>query len=424
MHDPSANAVLTNRKGRALSGRHRPGLRIARPQINRHIPLTGGPAVIKGARLKPACPSGRGGSTPPPGTASDLRECEQIVQLVGSCPSGSTQFVPPLLAACQRARRARPRAPPRLDVGPPGRRRPRPNDRPPTPARMINDHGMTPVEDKPSASELALANRSWLAAVPIRCHFRGDALRVGKCRVEQQIPAQASGLAAGEDRTKLADRPWLVTDVLARDESSAKIVAADHFDEARALLRMLSDDIRGPIHTDMVTISKEGQPCWARSLGDLYVVRRADAAGTLWPSMHELSEAMTRSDQDRTDWERRTVAACRWYHRAASAGWPLASRQWRIGNHEGDHLRRLVADEVKSVRQRQHRDQMPAAGTRRRPRHRWHEIQSRGHLTRRLDTIVVSATPDSPPEQPDRRRRPLTGHLRQDGEEIPVNARS
>jgi len=175
------------------------------------------------------------------------------------------------------------------------------------------------------ASEIALPNRSWLAAVPIRCHFRGRVLTVGKCRVEQQIPSQASGFAIAEDRDKLIERPWLVTDVLARDRSSAMIVAADHFDEARALLRMLSDDIRRPIHTDIVTISEEEQLSWARSLGDLYIVRRADAAGTLWPSMRELSEAMTRKDGDRTDWERRTVAACRWYHRAASAGWPSAS---------------------------------------------------------------------------------------------------
>jgi hypothetical protein len=41
--------------------------------------------------------------------------------------------------------------------------------------------------------------------------------------------------------------------------------------------------------------------------------------------MRELSDAMSRPDDARTDWERRTVAACRWYHRAMTARWPSAS---------------------------------------------------------------------------------------------------
>ncbi len=47
-----------------------------------------------------------------------------------------------------------------------------------------------------------------------------------------------------------------------------------------------------------------------------------DSTGKLWPGYHELSDALARPEDKRTDLEQRAAGAARWWRRASMSTWP------------------------------------------------------------------------------------------------------
>lgn len=162
----------------------------------------------------------------------------------------------------------------------------------------------------------------WIG-VPIAAHFTGDALDLGRCRLIRELPAAAKAdVFASADAFR--DRQVLATEVKARDPISAEIRARDALDEGISLLRLVADEpSEHPVGTHCWI--REEQPGFAYRSSDMWFVRRAGSEGTLWPPYRDLARSMAVSAAEQTEWERRAIAACRWYNRAMSAGWPSVS---------------------------------------------------------------------------------------------------
>ena len=80
-------------------------------------------------------------------------------------------------------------------------------------------------------------------AVPVSTiHFNGASLMLGRCEVVHELPAEAKLLLQPHERDDFKAPTFLTTHVPARDQYSAQVRARDHFEEARALLRLIAND--------------------------------------------------------------------------------------------------------------------------------------------------------------------------------------
>jgi hypothetical protein len=147
---------------------------------------------------------------------------------------------------------------------------------------------------------------------------------VGPCVVVQNLDDVEQGLAslyapmASDMRS-----PFIYTTVEARDQFSARILAIEAFAEAEAAVALLTGwtgapDVRHLTVNSPVTHYSSGSAA-------IRQIQRIDASGNLWPGYHELSEALARLPEQRTDWEQRALAASRWFHVAKNSDWPSQS---------------------------------------------------------------------------------------------------
>ena len=99
------------------------------------------------------------------------------------------------------------------------------------------------------------------------------------------------------------------------------VLALDRFDEARAVLAMADlwrvPQVRPAIITARGDSMTETSPASSR----IVAVAHVDSTGRWHPGYRELSVAVAKREADRTDWERRTIAAARWFHRACETRW-------------------------------------------------------------------------------------------------------
>ncbi len=164
----------------------------------------------------------------------------------------------------------------------------------------------------------------WVA-VPAPIHFQGLKLVFGRCEVVHEIPDDAIvDLTLREERDEFKAAAFITTVVSARDQQSAEMRARDHFDEARALLRLISNDGANYPVPSHVWLHK-GQYGNALRVTETGVVRGSDENGALWPGYRHLSDSMAKPEANKTDWERRTIDAARWYHHAMCSQRPAGS---------------------------------------------------------------------------------------------------
>jgi hypothetical protein len=183
--------------------------------------------------------------------------------------------------------------------------------------------------------ELNSGLRMWRVGERISAHVYNRVNEVphvvGRCYLSKEIRFWAGRADRSPGRDALGEsldayRPAvLVTDVQAHDEASARWRASESFAEARAILLLASGSPPyGVLRPHFVLDDADG----LRIQGDgdpIMVVHRVLADGSLWPGYQELSQAAAKDDEDRTDWERRTLGAARWYQRAVLDNWPAAS---------------------------------------------------------------------------------------------------
>lgn len=164
-------------------------------------------------------------------------------------------------------------------------------------------------------------------AEPLGAYCGFKRLSVAKCVIYQDL-SDALPSETSEALTELRETypaRVLVTQVSAQDERSAYVLAQENFDEARAILAILSAISPGlrPRETLQIDITS-GK--WASQVSSIetFYIDFVDAAGKLQPGYSQLSDAGQREKSARTDWERRTLSATRWYYRGLTTPWPTA----------------------------------------------------------------------------------------------------
>lgn len=160
--------------------------------------------------------------------------------------------------------------------------------------------------------------REWSFFDPIRLSMPRERLRLGECEVFQAPPEELRiGLGDGRDieRFKLG---VVRTRVSARDEESARLIADEAIDEAKAVLSMLGTRTWGPEREYAHRVSARAG--LSVGGGESFYVRHCDPHGELWPGYSELVDAIAKDD--RNEWERRVLSAARWWVRAKSAASP------------------------------------------------------------------------------------------------------
>jgi hypothetical protein len=149
-----------------------------------------------------------------------------------------------------------------------------------------------------------------------------DRLRIGNCdlvgRTSDLFPAELSDYRQFVDGL---DKRALVTRVAARDRRSAERIARDRFDEAHAILAAIapSADLRDvrSIYLDPATGMING---WTSDLA-ISPLEYVDRSGDLYPGYRQLSEAVQKPVGERTEWERRVIAAVRWHYMGRTSPW-------------------------------------------------------------------------------------------------------
>ena len=116
------------------------------------------------------------------------------------------------------------------------------------------------------------------------------------------------------------DPPFVGTTVTARDANAAYVLAAERFAESGAILDLIDRPRSGggtyyALHRD-----GRGTLRWQRQ-GWLVNGRGVDANGRLIPPYLQLSRAAKRDEAERCDWERRVLAACRWFSLSLRSPW-------------------------------------------------------------------------------------------------------
>lgn len=164
-------------------------------------------------------------------------------------------------------------------------------------------------------------SKPWTVLRAVRVYSSNASVKVGKCTIQRGLPPRNEG-------------PWpdawqeefpgytIAVDVMARHQSAAMVLADQLFAEAIGVLEVGDRRERGgSLLGDQVAVLSETGGELSRGGASLYA-RTVDDNGTLWPSAQSLSRAAEKEDAERTDWERRTLAATRWFSAGLSAALP------------------------------------------------------------------------------------------------------
>jgi hypothetical protein len=148
--------------------------------------------------------------------------------------------------------------------------------------------------------------------------FPGTEFVVGACTLSRTAPPSIAQLSEGSG-PGLAG-PFISTVVTAGDRASAKVIGWDRIDEARAILA-LAHRGRIPQARPATAVEAGGKASFSLSSNRLHATDHIDSENRWHHGYRELSEAASRDAEDRTDWERRVIAACRWYSAACQTRW-------------------------------------------------------------------------------------------------------
>jgi hypothetical protein len=160
----------------------------------------------------------------------------------------------------------------------------------------------------------------WTVAERIDAYVPQDDLSLGACRFYRSLP---DGLVGDHILVSAGERlrgPVVLVDVEAHDENSARLIAHDRFSEARSILT-LGAQRGGSLPANLVLhpadrVSVTGGP------GPLIAPSLWDSEGRVHPTLRGLSDTAARAEDERSDWERRAIAATRWWTKAARTAWP------------------------------------------------------------------------------------------------------
>jgi hypothetical protein len=174
-------------------------------------------------------------------------------------------------------------------------------------------------------SKLQEAPRTWTVVRPTSTiQHRADEVVIGSCRFRRGLPELPF---EADDRIKRSFPAFTISaEVEAKDQKAARMIAERRFAEALSVVQ-LSDPRRSTVALGSATlvvrpddtISLHDGPS-PGALLDQLVVGKA-----LRPYFQALSDALDTPEDQRTNWERRTLAAARWLAKALAVTAPSDS---------------------------------------------------------------------------------------------------
>jgi hypothetical protein len=114
--------------------------------------------------------------------------------------------------------------------------------------------------------------------------------------------------------------PVIVAEVWALEEEFAYRRGRDIFEESRSVL-MLACAYPRPVRPPRAVIDVDGHGTFSTGAEESFIFRHSDPRDDLW-FVRGLERAARREPDQRTDWEARALAACRWFRRARLSDWP------------------------------------------------------------------------------------------------------
>jgi hypothetical protein len=172
------------------------------------------------------------------------------------------------------------------------------------------------------SQELEKPIDDWIVAEPVSLYIPTPRLVVGACTLAVRIPQRLFRKSKGSliDITEF-NEPLIYTRVRARDRHSAYLLASEHIAEATAILDVLDRPKRDEPATAMFK-RRDGAESYTRHrqgwiLDQRYVVE----PGRLIAPYHQAGLAAARPEDHRSDWERRVLAAMRWFSLGVRSTW-------------------------------------------------------------------------------------------------------
>jgi hypothetical protein len=154
----------------------------------------------------------------------------------------------------------------------------------------------------------------------IRGPFPIEELTIGACTIRSELPPDIAEIPAVKH---LGNFPsgLLSVNVEAYDHESAVFPAQQRFAETRAILVLLAFPPYERPRIARIVGGSDGRYRISAEHSERFVPQRIDAEGSLWPGYSDLSLAAGKPDHERTDWEKRTLGAARWFREAVLATW-------------------------------------------------------------------------------------------------------
>lgn len=156
-------------------------------------------------------------------------------------------------------------------------------------------------------------------AESVDLHIPTTRINVGPTVYSMTIPRSVArkrflGLAEG------FVAPIAYVKVRARDAEAARVLAAERFAESSSILDVIDRPKLTAGRTMMLRRQDgTGHFAWMRRG---WIINYLDDRGRLEPPYYQLSRALSRPESVRSDWERRVLAATRWFSRSCSSAWP------------------------------------------------------------------------------------------------------
>lgn len=173
-------------------------------------------------------------------------------------------------------------------------------------------------------AELSRPMEDWTVMQSIRGRFHDALVQIGRTtlvRSASELSPNSENAEHWIGRSHEMTYPLLVASVRALDHQSAVRVAEDIFDETLAVLTMASPGW-GISRPERIVLGSS--PSFGGGKFESYVPHTVDEHGWFGYGVRALERAARKEYSMRTDWEKRSLVAARWYRRALVDTWPSA----------------------------------------------------------------------------------------------------
>jgi hypothetical protein len=173
-------------------------------------------------------------------------------------------------------------------------------------------------------AKLESTPETWVIAEPVRAFFPTPRLVVGRTTYSDRIPRSLAPHAMRDELLNLNRfvPPIAFTRVTSRGAATAQVLARERFAESAAVLDLAA---RPKQVGSEVTLVRRGDGSGSVVFGRAgWIVNDSlvEGRGRLVPPYRQLSRAAARDEGQRSDWERRLLAATRWFSRSCRSAWP------------------------------------------------------------------------------------------------------